>query len=597
MMPTESDLDAPKDYWLTLDHLVSLAEDLGFQDLGRNEIARMYASTPTDGHGKVGLQQFSAAVREGPCALMLRLMVRKLQQGFAYGFKTPANYDFTQPTSENYKADDREFSAEFAHLRKNVDYAYHNNYTKERQCWQDEVIKSTVVRSSEQPAPWLVFTCGPMGVGKGYCMNWMSKHGFFPLENIVHVDPDAFKMMMPEWPKYVKNNGDEAGTLCHMESSLMMEVAQYAAMDRRQNIWIDGSLRNADFYARVFEDIRVRYPHYRISIMYVFADEAIIRQRIEIRAERTGRNVPESLIQASLGAMDKALNKLTPLCDFVARINNAGEVPVLSAFATIDTSGSWGVLQDRFARKCCDVGDFPQFLAPLPLVRLPEKDIAFFRHDPARDALELQLASRALWELPAELRGLLPGSALLKSRPWLDWRKPEQESWTPSLALVTSPMCQVTFSRHDRKLAGIPEEAESYFWVFPLGRDRQQGAEMLMGERMDPLVQLLFQGGFCFCSREDTVMSVHAISSRREDMFLQFDSPQPLSKGTVDKLKRHGRLHPVAAPYLRQRGAVKFCWVMPDEIFGKVNVGGRHGAFVYLMEGPSAGLLFPVLSA
>ncbi|CAK0868657.1 unnamed protein product, partial [Prorocentrum cordatum] len=101
--------------------------------------------------------------------------------------------------------------------------------------------------------------------------------------------------------------------------------------------------------------------------MYVFADEAIIRQRIEIRAERTGRNVPESLIQASLGAMDKALNKLTPLCDFVARINNAGEVPVLSAFATIDTSGSWGVLQDRFARKCCDVGDFPQFLAPLPL--------------------------------------------------------------------------------------------------------------------------------------------------------------------------------------------------------------------------------------
>lgn len=379
----------------------------------------------------------------------------------------------------------------------------------------------------------------------------------------------------------------------------MMEVAQYAAMERRQNVWVDGSLRNADYYARVFEDIRVRYPHYRISIMYIYADEAIIRQRIKIRAERTGRNVPENLIQSSLGAMDKALNKLTPLCDFVARIDNSGEVPALSAFATIDTGGSWGVLQNRFARRSCDAGDFPQFLAPLPLVRLPAKDIALFHHDPRQDALELRVATDAPWELPAELRGLLPGSAFLRSRPPWTPRKSEQDSWTPSLSLVTSPMCRVTLSSHDRKLAGIPEEAESYFWVFPLGKpgaERLQGAEMLRGEKSDPLVQLLFQGGFCFCSRDDTVMSVHAISSKREDMFLQFDSPQTLSKSTVDKMKRHGRFHPVAAPYLRQRGAAKFCWVMPDEIFGKVNVGGGHGAFVYLMEGQPTGLRFPVLS-
>jgi len=165
-------------------------------------------------------------------------------------------------------------------------------------------------------------------------------------------------------------------------------------------------------------------------------------------------------------------------------------------------------------------------------------------------------------------------------------------NWTPSLSLVTSPMCRVTLSSHDRKLAGIPEEAESYFWVFPLGK----GAEMPRGEKADPLVQLLFQGGFCFCSRDDTVMSVHAISSKREDMFLQFESPQVLCKRTVDKMKKDGRFHPVTAPYLRQRGAAKFCWVMPDEIFGKVNVGGGHGAFVYLMEGQPTGLRFPVLS-
>jgi hypothetical protein len=125
--------------------------------------------------------------------------------------------------------------------------------------------------------------------------------GFFPLENIVHVDPDAFKLMMPEWPKYVEKCGHDAGTMCHRESSMMMEISQWAAMERNQNIWIDGSLRNAEFYAKVFEDIRHRYPHYKISIMYVYAHEAVIRERIKTRAERTGRDIPEHLIAARSG--------------------------------------------------------------------------------------------------------------------------------------------------------------------------------------------------------------------------------------------------------------------------------------------------------
>merc|ERR1712032_778385 len=150
-------------------------------------------------------------------------------------------------------------------------------------------------------------------------------------------------------------------------------------MERRQNIWIDGSLRNADFYAGVFQDIRTRHPHYKISIMYIYAEESIIRQRIQTRAERTGRSVPEHLIVDSLEAMDKALNSLTPLCDFVARINNSGEVPVLTAFETVDTRGSWSVLKDRFARLHDTVSEFPEFLAPLPLVRLPQKDVMLLR--------------------------------------------------------------------------------------------------------------------------------------------------------------------------------------------------------------------------
>jgi hypothetical protein len=163
--------------------------------------------------------------------------------------------------------------------------------------------------------------------------------------------------------------------------------------------------------------------------------------------------------------------------------------------------------------------------------------------------------------------------------------------------LVTSPKSRVTLSSHARRLAGIPEEAESYFWVFPLSRDRQESIEVSQEERFDPLVQFLFQGGFCYCSEDDRVVSVHALSHKREDMFMQFDSPQPLPRKIVEKMKKRGRFHPVVAPYLRQRGATRFCWVMPDEIFGRENVGGSHGAFAYLTDVKSDGLLFPVLSA
>jgi hypothetical protein len=42
-----------------------------------------------------------------------------------------------------------------------------------------------------------------------------------------------------------------------------------------------------------------------ISIFYISASEHAIRQRIKVRAEQTGRDVPEHLIMASLQAGTK----------------------------------------------------------------------------------------------------------------------------------------------------------------------------------------------------------------------------------------------------------------------------------------------------
>ena len=53
------------------------------------------------------------------------------------------------------------------------------------------------------------------GVGKGHVLNWLSAQQLFPLEYIVHVDPDFFKSIMPEWTSYRDINEEQAGSLCH----------------------------------------------------------------------------------------------------------------------------------------------------------------------------------------------------------------------------------------------------------------------------------------------------------------------------------------------------------------------------------------------
>lgn len=74
--------------------------------------------------------------------------------------------------------------------------------------------------------PWLLYTGGAMGVGKGYVLSWMSDNGFFPLESLVSCDPDAFRASFPEWNEYVRRDKLKAGDLTQREAGYISEIAQ-----------------------------------------------------------------------------------------------------------------------------------------------------------------------------------------------------------------------------------------------------------------------------------------------------------------------------------------------------------------------------------
>merc|ERR1719203_691229 len=129
---------------------------------------------------------------------------------------------------------------------------------------------------------------------------------------------------MPEWQIYQKNGMlDVAGTMTHEESSYISEIAQNVAMTNSMDVWVDGSLRNSEWYECELMRIREQHPQYRIAIIVISAPEEMIESNIKRRAMETGRDIPEVLRKtATAELISSGVVKLTHLVDLIASVHN-----------------------------------------------------------------------------------------------------------------------------------------------------------------------------------------------------------------------------------------------------------------------------------
>eukprot|EP00928_Gymnodinium_smaydae_P011941 TRINITY_DN14368_c0_g1_i2.p1 TRINITY_DN14368_c0_g1~~TRINITY_DN14368_c0_g1_i2.p1 ORF type:complete len:524 (-),score=114.61 TRINITY_DN14368_c0_g1_i2:142-1713(-) len=264
-----------------------------------------------------------------------------------FRWSTPVNYDYSKATHLNYQATGlQEAVGPFADIRQELDTSYHGCYTEERQRLQDAFVQDIVGSSIHRDDPWIVFTAGAMGAGKSHAVQWMSQHGYFPLPDIVQIDPDRIRMELPEWQRYVAADPYTAGALTHRESGYCVEIAQEGALRAGKHIWVDGSLQNAEWYSKVFKDIRKRYPQYRIAVFHIAASWDVIVRRTAARQRVTGRGVPEERLRASFEKVPTAVKKLAPLVDFVAHIFNDDTPELLASME--GGPGTWSDVRRRF---------------------------------------------------------------------------------------------------------------------------------------------------------------------------------------------------------------------------------------------------------
>jgi len=293
-------------------------------------------------------------------------------------FEVDSDYNFSRDTATNYASTTPSFQEQFKAVRETRDADYHGYYTRDRQFWQDTFISRVIYRApSGFERPWLLYTAGGMGVGKGYVMSWLSKLQKFAPERMVTINPDYFKMLMPEFHGYT-SLGKDQGTKCHKESGFMQEIALWESLHRGSNIMEDGSMRDTGWYGGtkkadgttdwqgIVPMIREKFPHYRVGVIHVVLDaasdddvEAVLKKRLAKRAEKEGRETPlDKAMKAYKDAQQTVdMMRSSGLADFVVEIDNTlGRDPRMLRVA--DERGAewkttepdaWHYIEDRFS--------------------------------------------------------------------------------------------------------------------------------------------------------------------------------------------------------------------------------------------------------
>lgn len=246
-------------------------------------------------------------------------------------FWTKGKFDYDKATEDVYGV--KHFTGVNKDIRPLLDYTYHKKYDENRVLLQDRIIEELSSKGQQQHdllLPWVIFTAGAMGAGKGYVLEFMDKEGCLPLSQFVIVDPDQVRQTLPEWQGYVDKDPQTAAIKTQKEAGHIAEILGYKALRERWNVIFDGSLRDVEWYKVYFQKLRQSFPGIRLMILHIKAEREAVLKRAEDRGKATGRMVPMELLESSMRQVPQSVHTLAPFVDVAIRVNNVtGKDPQL----------------------------------------------------------------------------------------------------------------------------------------------------------------------------------------------------------------------------------------------------------------------------
>jgi len=235
------------------------------------------------------------------------------------------------------------FVGKYRDIREKLDYTFHENYTEERQLFQDTLIdqiisnytdnnsnnknKSNNRKDNSDGQRELIYTAGAMGAGKTHTLRFLDKEGWLGLDNFFMIDPDRFREMLPEYQHMKQTDRLNAAAFFHKESCILSEITFRFGCMQGYNIISDGSMSNTEWYIDEIKMIRELYPHYRITIIYVEADWERIVDRVDSRCKITGRCINKNKLRSVWSKVPESVGILKNYVDRYCHVVNNDNPP------------------------------------------------------------------------------------------------------------------------------------------------------------------------------------------------------------------------------------------------------------------------------
>jgi predicted ABC-type ATPase len=174
------------------------------------------------------------------------------------------------------------------------------NYTPERAAMHEKIVNGMLAGHKAQDHPVATFFGGGPASGKS------SLKSAAPDSAVI--DPDEVKKLIPEYGEMVKAGRKDAAPTVHQESSHVAKLAMQRAREKRINYVLDGTGDSS--YEKMASKVKAaKDAGYAAHGRYATTDVDEAVRRAELRAQRTGRVVPEPVLRATHASVSRVFEE------------------------------------------------------------------------------------------------------------------------------------------------------------------------------------------------------------------------------------------------------------------------------------------------
>lgn len=192
-------------------------------------------------------------------------------------------------------------------------------YSKERDALHQYLLDENMGQARSDATPVAVFAAGGSGVGKSSMVYAMLAK---EISRMVHIDPDMYKIRLPEYQQMRDTDINQAAVHVHEESSYLAKRTLDLAITNKLNLIYDSTFSNVPYLARKIQELKT--AGYYVMIFYADCPFDVAMDRVYKRAQETGRMVPPEVVQQTHNQSIKGFNALKKMADKTLVFDTSG---------------------------------------------------------------------------------------------------------------------------------------------------------------------------------------------------------------------------------------------------------------------------------